>query len=70
MLLVALLQREDVGRLLDQPFSKKQLDLFLAQPLDIEGAARHEMPQVLGPLERAGELAGAAGDDALLAGSR
>ena len=31
-----------------QPFSKKQLDLLLAEPLDVEGAARHEMPQVLG----------------------
>ena len=40
-------EREDVGRLLDPALLEEQLDLLLAQPLDVEGAARDEMPQVL-----------------------
>ena len=53
---------------LTQPFVEEELDLLLAEALDVEGAARHEMPQVLDLLERTGELAGAAGARALLAG--
>ena len=54
-------------RLLDPALLEEIVDLLLAQPLDVEGAARHEMLQVLGPLERAGELARAAEAHALLA---
>ena len=59
---VARLEREDVARLLDPALLEEQLDLLLAQPLDVERAARDEMLQVLDLLVRAGELAGAAGD--------
>src|SRR5262249_2692750 len=65
---VARLQREDVGRLPHPfPFIEK-LDLLLAQPLDVEGAAGYEMLEVLDGLKRAGEFAAAAGDRALLSG--
>ena len=66
-LLVARLEREDVGRLLDPAVLVEQLDLLLAEAFDVEGAARDEMHQVLGALERTGELAGAMGARALLA---
>ena len=36
-------QREDVGRLVDPALLVEQLDLLLAQAVDVEGAARHEM---------------------------
>src|ERR1700710_2417582 len=64
--LVALLEREDVGRLPDPFVFVEQLDLLLAEPFDVEGAARHEMPQVFLALKRAGEFAGAMGARALL----
>ena len=67
-LLVVRRQREDVGRLLDPFLLEEQFDLLLAQALDVEGAARDEQLQVLDLLIRAGELAGAAGARALLAG--
>src|SRR6478672_8546361 len=66
-LLVALAEREDVGRLLDPALLVEQHDLLLAEAFDVEGAARHEMPQVFHALERTGELAGAVGAGALLA---
>ena len=57
---IALLQREDVGRLHDAALVVEQLDLLLAQPLDVEGVARHEMLEALLGLGRADEPAGAA----------
>src|ERR1700682_6584248 len=47
---------EDVGRLLDPTLLEEQGDLLLAQSLDIEGAPRDEMPQMLDLLMRAGEF--------------
>ena len=67
-LLVALAQQEDVARLLDPALLEEPFDLLFAQALDVEGAARHEQHQMLDLLIRAGELAGAAGARALLAG--
>src|SRR5512135_1314535 len=67
-LLIARLEGKNVRWLLD-PFSlEEQLDLLLAQPLDIKGATRAEQFQMLDLLERTGELAGTAGPRALLAG--
>ncbi len=68
--LVAFLQRENIGRLLDPFALVEQFDLLLAESVDIEGAARHEMLEMLDGLERTGKLAsamharalGAAGD--------
>jgi hypothetical protein len=40
---IALLQRKNIGRLLEPFVLEKQLDLLFAQPVDIEGAPRHEM---------------------------
>src|SRR5580692_10149634 len=65
---VAFLQRENIARLLDPSFLEEELDLLLAEPLDIEGTARGEQSQVLDLLEGTGELAAAAGARALLAG--
>src|SRR4051812_27964628 len=65
---VARFQREDVGRLLEPALLKEIIDLLFAEPVDVEGAARHEKLQVLGFLERTGDLAGAAKAHALLAG--
>src|SRR6185312_10062759 len=65
---VARRQREDVGRLLHPGLLEEELDLLLAEPVDVEGAARGEQFQVLDLLERTGELAGAARAGALLAG--
>src|SRR5439155_1237428 len=56
-LVVALLQREDVGGLLHPPLVEEVLKLFLAEPVDIEGAPRDEQFQMFGLLERTGELA-------------
>src|SRR5438552_3600648 len=67
---VALLQREDVGGLLHPTFVEEVLKLLFAEPVDVEGAARHEQFQMLDLLERTGELAGAAGARAFLAGCR
>ena len=60
---VALLQREDVGRLHDAALVVEGLDLLLAEPLDVEGVAPHEMLQALLGLRRADEPAGAAAHD-------
>src|SRR6185437_4528161 len=49
--LVALRQREDIGRLLDPALFKKELDLLFAEPVDVEGAPRGEQFQVLDLLE-------------------
>src|SRR5262249_59918115 len=57
---VAFLEGEDVGRLLDPALLEEQLDLLVAQALDVEGATRGEMLQVLDLLVGAGELAAAA----------
>src|SRR6185437_14403286 len=67
-LLVALLQREDIGRLLDPALLEEELDLLFAEPVDVESAPRGEQFQMFDLLERTGELAGAAGPRALLAG--
>ena len=56
---------------LTQSLLVEQLDLLVAEPVDVEGAARHEVLEMLDGLIRAGELAGAmqaralgaAGDD-------
>src|SRR4030088_3123207 len=64
---VAGFEGEDVGRLLDPALLEEQRDLLLAQALDIEGAARHEVAQMLDLLMRARELAAEAGARALLA---
>src|SRR6185503_2675096 len=69
-LVVARLQREDVAGLLHPALVEEELDLLLAEPVYIEGAARHEQHEMLDLLERTGELAGAAGAGALLAGLR
>ncbi len=57
---VARLEREDVGRLHDQPVIEERLHLLLAEPLDVEGGARHEVAQPLDLLRRADQPAGAA----------
>src|SRR4030088_2289194 len=64
---VAGFEGEDVGRLLDPALLEEQRDLLLAQSLDVEGAARDEVPQVLDLLMGTGEFAGAARTCALLA---
>src|SRR6185437_1236312 len=60
-LVVALLQREDVGGLFHPFFVEEILQLFLAEPVDIEGPPRHEQFEMLDLLERTGELTRAAG---------
>jgi hypothetical protein len=47
---------------------EEQIDVLSAQPLDIHGAARHEMAQPLDRLRRTDELARAASARILLAG--
>src|SRR5262249_44596923 len=63
------LQREDLRRLPHPALFVEKFDLLLAQAVDVEGAARHEMLQMLDPLERTGEVAGATRHRAGLAGS-
>src|SRR5207244_7332945 len=65
---VARFELENVGGLLDPALLEKELDLLLAQTLDVETAAGDEVLEVLDLLIRPGELAGAARDRALLAG--
>ena len=65
---VARLQREDVGRLHDAALVVEQLDLLLAQALDVEGVARDEVLEPLLGLRRADEAAGAAAHDIGAAG--
>src|ERR1035437_10400234 len=67
-LCVTRFQRENIGRLFHPFLLEKEFDLLLAQPLDVESAARGEQLQVLDLLVRTGELAAAAGAGALLAG--
>src|SRR5262249_44258158 len=62
---VALRQRENVGGLLHPALVEEILQLLLTEPVDVEGAARHEQPQMLDLLEGTGELAGAAQPRAL-----
>src|SRR5215831_5788616 len=67
-LVIARLQREYIGRL-PHPFPLiEKLDLLLAQPLNVEGAAGHEMLEMFHGLKRTRELAAAAGDRPLLSG--
>ena len=68
--LVARGEREDVGRRHHQAFLEKGLHLLLAQPFDVEGIARDEMPEPLDRLRRADKAAGAAAHRVLLAGAR
>src|ERR1700731_2478706 len=65
---VALWQREDIGRLLHPSLLEEECDLLLAEPFDVERAAGGEQLQMLDLLIGAGELTGAAGARALLAG--
>src|SRR5262249_57179377 len=51
---IARLEGENVRRLLDPAALEKELDLLLAQPLDVEGAAGNGMLPMLDLLERAG----------------
>src|SRR5262249_49348794 len=67
---IALLEHEDVGRLLYPALLKEQRDLLFPQPVDIERAAGNEMLQMLNFLRRTGELASAAGNHALLTSCR
>ena len=63
-------QAEDVGGRV-QPAELDELgDRLLAQPLDVERSARHEMPQPLEPLRRADQAAGAADVDLAFLGNR
>ena len=65
------MQRENIGRLLDPFLFVKQLDLLLAEPVDIESAAGDEVLEMPDRLIRTGKFAGAvnarafgaAGDD-------
>src|SRR5580700_6584218 len=54
------IEAEDVARLADQPVLPESSDVLLAEPLDIEAMARHEMPQPLDRLRGAYQPAGAA----------
>src|SRR5205814_5040515 len=51
---------EDVARLADQPVLPKGGDVLLAEPLDVEAMARHEMPQSLDRLRGADQPSGTA----------
>ena len=53
-------QPEDIGWRRDQPGGGELFDAFAAQPFDIKGQPRHEMPQAFVALRRAGQPAGAA----------
>ena len=63
---IARLQGENIRRLLDPAALEEPFDLFFSQSLDVERAARDEMLQMFGLLERAGEFARAAEAHALL----
>src|SRR6185503_14902258 len=56
-------QAEDVGRRMEPAKLDELENRFLAQPFDVESAARHEMPQPLEALRRADQAAGAADVD-------
>src|SRR5688500_18778096 len=49
---VALLQRENVGRRLQETVGEELLDDLLAKPFDVESMPRHEMPEPLDALGR------------------
>src|SRR6202011_2465595 len=68
-LIVARLEREDVGGLFHHTLLEKQRGLLFAQPLDVKGMSRDEVPQVLNTLMGAGKLPGAAGDRAFFSRS-
>src|SRR5262249_19763044 len=53
-------EREDIGGLHDDALAEKLLDLLLAETLDVERIARHEMADTFHGLRRANETAGAA----------
>ena len=63
--LVALLQRENVGRFPDPFLFVKQLDLLFAEPVDIEGATGDEVLEMPDRLIRTGKFAGAVNARAL-----
>src|ERR1041384_7960558 len=65
---VAVLKGENLGRLLDPAALVEQLDLLVAKPVNVEGAARHEMLEMLDDLIGTSEFTGAAGDRAFFAG--
>src|ERR1700730_19173138 len=54
------IEAEDVARLADQPVLPESSDVLLAEPLDVEATARHEMPEALDRLRGAYQPAGAA----------
>ena len=56
------LEPENVGRMLDQTVAVKRLDLFEAQPLDVESVAADEVAEPLDRLRRADQRARAAAD--------
>src|SRR5690349_20682832 len=58
-------EREDVPGLLHPALLEEELDLLLAETINVESPARAEQFQVLDLLERAGELAGTARPRAL-----
>src|SRR4029453_7694373 len=64
------LQAKDVGRTMKPAQLNELDDAFLAQPVDVHRAARHEMPQALDPLPRADQPAGAANVDLAFFGNR
>ena len=69
-LVAELLQPEDVGGRMKPAELDEFGDRLLAQPLDVERAARHEMPEPLEPLRRADQAAGAANVDLAFLGDR
>src|SRR5690606_14781368 len=62
------LEAEDVGGGPQQALGEEQLDVLGPEALDVQGAARYEMLELLDRLRRADELAGAAAPGILLAG--
>src|SRR4051794_35383951 len=61
-------QTENIGRLLDPTLLEEKFDLLLAKAFDVKGAARDEQFEMLDPLIRTSELAGAARARTFLAG--
>src|SRR5712691_3652267 len=66
--LVALFECENISRLPHPALFEKQFDLLFAEAVDVESAARGKELQMFDFLERASELAAAAGSRAFLAG--
>ncbi len=67
-LLAKLVEAENVGGRMQPAKVDEFGDRLLAQPLDVECAARHEMPEALEPLRGADQAAGAADVDLALLG--